>query len=113
MVNSKRKGKNGELEAAAELQRLFGCQARRGQQFSGTPDSPDVVTSIPGVHFEVKRTETLKLWPALTQAENESGGQVPVVLHRPNQRKWIAIVRLDDLPVLASILAGQLMTGEA
>jgi hypothetical protein len=39
-VDSKRKGKRGELEFAAVL-RAEGFQARRGQQFSGSPDSPD------------------------------------------------------------------------
>ena len=52
MVNSRNKGKSGELELAHELERLWGVSARRGQQFSGSPDSPDVVTGIPGLHIE-------------------------------------------------------------
>lgn len=34
-INSRSKGKRGELELSKELQRLFGVDCRRGQQFSG------------------------------------------------------------------------------
>lgn len=100
MVHSKRKGAGGERAAAAEIARLFRTDARRGQQFSGSPDSPDIVTGLPNLHFEVKRCETLRLWPALEQAIADAGNKVPVVLHRANHRPWILIVRLDDVPRL-------------
>lgn len=101
-ARSLRKGKRGELEAAAELRRLFRVEARRGRQFSGSQESPDVKTAIPRVHFEVKRVEALRLYDALAQAAADAGeGNVPVVLHRANERPWVAIVRLDDLPQLA------------
>lgn len=96
-----RKGKRGELEAAAEIRRLFRTEARRGRQFQGSDDSPDVVSDIPDVHVEVKRTEVLRLHEALAQAIEDAGTKVPLVLHRANRRPWIAIVRLDDLPRLA------------
>ena len=104
MPHSGNKGKRGEREAANELSRLFGCEARRGQQFSGGDDSPDVTHSIPGVHIEVKRTEALRLWEAVNQAVEDAGESVPMVLHRPNNRPWLAIVRLDDFPQLATQL---------
>jgi hypothetical protein len=100
-AKSRRKGCRGELEAAAELRRLFGVEARRGQQHHGGPDAPDVQAAIPGVHFEVKRVEALRLYPALEQAITDAGENLPVVLHRANQKPWVAIVRLDDLPKLA------------
>jgi len=101
---SRNKGKRGEREAAKELQRLFGCEARRGVQYSGGVDSPDVTHSIDGVHIEVKRVEALRLWDSIEQAVDEAGGNIPVVLHRANDRPWLAIVRLDDLPELATKL---------
>jgi len=101
MVHSKRKGAAGEREAAAELRRLFGVEARRGRQYAGGDDSPDILTGIPKVHFEVKRTEALRLFTALDQAIADAGENVPVVLHRANRKPWLAIVRLDDLPQLA------------
>ena len=100
-AKSRRKGVRGELEAAAELRRLFRTEARRGRQFQGGDDSPDVVADISGVHFEVKRREDLRVWEFLAQAIEDAGEQVPVVLHRANRRPWVAIVRLDDLPRLA------------
>lgn len=103
-LRSRNKGKAGEREAAAEIRRLFGVESRRGRQFSGSDESPDVVTAIPNVHFEVKRAEAFRLYSALDQATADAGGKVPVVLHRANARPWVAIVRLDDLPQLASTL---------
>lgn len=101
-MNSCVKGKRGEREAAAEVSRVFGVEARRGVQFHGSPDSPDIRHGLAGVHFEVKRTEKLSLWPAVEQAVHDCGESVPVVLHRSNNRPWIAVVRLDDLPRLAT-----------
>lgn len=98
------KGKRGEREAAAEIRRLFGVEARRGRQYQGGDDSPDVVSAIAGVHLEVKRTEALRLHGAIEQAAAEAGQKVPIVLHKANRRPWLAIVRLDDLPRLATQL---------
>lgn len=103
-AHSRRKGKRGELEAAAEIRRLFHVAARRGQQFCGADESPDVLTGLIGVHLEVKRTEALRLYTALEQATGDAGENVPVVLHRANGQPWVAVVRLDDLPRLATQL---------
>lgn len=78
--------------------REHGYEARRGQQFSGGSDSPDVVHSIPGLHLEVKRVEAGNLYGWLEQAINDAGpGKVPVVMHRRNNREWVAILRFDDM----------------
>ena len=53
---SRTKGKVGEREFVQVL-KAAGIGARRGQQFSGLGDSPDVVTDLPHVHFECKRVE--------------------------------------------------------
>lgn len=95
------KGKSGEREAAAEIRRLFGTDARRGQQYQGGEGSPDIVTGIIDVHFEVKRVEALQLYAAIEQAKQDAGKNVPVVLHRKNNQPWLAIVPLDELPRLA------------
>jgi len=95
-AKSRDKGKRGELEVAA-LVRKHGFKARRGQQFSGGPGSPDVVHSIPGVHLEVKRTEKLSLYDALDQAAAESDTMaMAVVLHRRSRKRWVAILDADD-----------------
>lgn len=93
---SRRKGANAEREVA-ELLRSHGFAARRGQQFSGSPDSPDVVHDIDGIHLEVKRTERLSLYPAMEQAKRDRrAGDVPVVVTRQNGREWLAILPAED-----------------
>lgn len=95
-INSRVKGAVGEREVAAIL-REHGIAARRGQQFSGSPDSPDVVADMPGVHLEVKRVETFSLRKALEQAERDSGEtEMAVVLQRGNRQKWVAVMSMDD-----------------
>jgi len=102
---SRNKGKVGERELAHELTRVLGVAARRGVQFRGGPDSPDVVADIPDVHIECKRTERFRLYEALEQAVADAGSNVPVVLHRQNRKPWVAVIRLDDLPALIQKLA--------
>jgi len=98
---AREKGKRGEREAAKLIADTFRVEASRGCQFAGGEDSPDIRTAIEKVHFEVKRTEKLCLWPAVNQAVEDAGDNVPVVLHRANGKPWVAIVRVDDLPRLA------------
>jgi hypothetical protein len=99
---SKRKGVKGELELSHELRRVLGVSARRGQQYSGSPESPDIVHSIPGVHIECKRVEKLQLTQALDQAVADAGTDVPVVMSRRNRQPWLVTVRLDDLPAFVT-----------
>lgn len=96
-INSRNKGKTGELELAAFL-KARGLLARRGQQFSGGSDSPDVVCdSLPTIHFECKRVEQGNLYLWLAQAKRDAGQKVPIVAHRRNREDWVAILTLDDL----------------
>jgi len=95
---SREKGKRGEREAAAELGAILNVEARRGVQYQGGPDSPDVV--LPGVpiHVEAKRTERLSLWSALEQAKADApAGSVPIVWHKPNRKGSVIIVETDSL----------------
>jgi len=94
-MNSNKKGKVGEREWA-EMLRSFGYDARRGQQFSGSPDSPDVVSQeLNWLHFEVKRCETLNISKAMAQACTDCGGKMPVVAHRKNGEKWLVTMDAD------------------
>ena len=102
---SRNKGKVGERELAQELSRVLGVTARRGVQYSGGADSPDVITDIPNLHIECKRTEHFRLFDALSQAIDDAGAdQTPVVMHRPNRRPWVVVLRLDDLPKLVETI---------
>lgn len=100
-VNSRKKGARGELEWAEEL-KARGYEAHRGQQFSGGGNSPDVIHNIPGVHFEVKRTERFALYAAVDQARRDAGNKMPVVVHRCNDDKRKASCKGDWLVVLGA-----------
>lgn len=104
MTNSRAKGCRGEREFRDVL-KAHGYQARRGQQFAGGGDSPDVVSNVPGIHWEVKRVEAGSLYKWLDQAENDAGDRnsdpdldtIPIVAHKRNRKPWVCILRADDL----------------
>lgn len=94
---SREKGKRGELELVHELQRLGFPDAHRSQQYCGSASSADVL-GLPGIHIECKRIEKLSLYNAYGQAVRDSAGStdIPVVMHRQNNRPWLVIMGLDD-----------------
>lgn len=91
---SREKGKRGERELANVL-KSYGYNAKRGVQYHGGEDSPDVV-GLPGVHIECKRTERLDLYGAMAQAKADSGENKPAVMHRKNNCEWVVIQPLKD-----------------
>jgi Holliday junction resolvase len=95
-INSRAKGARGERELSKVL-RDHGWDARRGQQFSGSPDSPDVVSNLP-YQIECKRVESLNLYKALEQAtkDAEGSGKPPIVCHKKNGKDWVVILNLND-----------------
>jgi Holliday junction resolvase len=94
-MNSREKGKRGERQWRDEL-RAAGYAARRGQQFSGSPDSPDVVCdALPWAHFEVKAVERLNIEDAMEQARRDCDGKVPVVAHKRNHRRWLVTMEAE------------------
>jgi Holliday junction resolvase len=100
MINSKKKGKVGELELAHKFTEL-GFPAHRSQQFKGSGDSADVRFNDEELnkllHIECKRSEQLNIEEALQQAERDRAlGQLPVVCHRKNRDQWKITIRLED-----------------
>lgn len=91
MINSKDKGKRGEREFASLLKK-YGFDARRGQQYQGSPDSPDIICECLPLHFEVKRVEKLNIDSAMEQAKKDCGENEPVVAHRKNNQKWLITI---------------------
>ncbi len=88
-MNSREKGKRGERQWRDEL-RANGYMARRGQQFSGSPDSPDVVCDdLPWIHFEVKAVERLNIEEAMDQARRDARQKTSIVAHRRSFRRWL------------------------
>lgn len=93
-MNSKQKGKRGELELAHLLQ-TYGYPAERGVQYSGLKGNADVV-GVDGLHIECKRNEQVRDDVFLQQAEHDARkGQVPIVMYRRNGEQWKALLRLN------------------
>ena len=101
---SRNKGKRGELECAAELNEILPhANARRGKQFSGGDESPDVVApGLKGLWIEVKRREKLRLREWVDVAADQAGDLCPVVAHKKNGEGWLITIRMEDIPRFAS-----------
>lgn len=94
------RGHGAEREIARILREAGYEDARRGAQFAGGPDSPDVI-GIPGFHIEVKRTEKFAIRPAVSQATRDAKGKPWIIMHRWNFGGWLAVV---TLPLLLRLL---------
>ena len=94
-INSRAKGARGERELASKL-REYGYECRRGQQYCGANGDADVV-GLRGIHIECKRVERLDIYSALSKAKVEAKDEdIPVVMHRKNDSKWLATLSLED-----------------
>ena len=94
-MNSRTKGKRGELEAAHILKK-HGYDARRGQQFAGINGDADVV-GLPYIHLEIKRVEKLNIDDALQQSVRDAkDAEIPVVMHRKNRTEWKVTMLFED-----------------
>lgn len=94
-INSKRKGKVGELELVRKLKE-YGYDCRRSVQYCGANGDADVI-GLPNIHIECKRVERLNLYDALTQAKSDAQeGEMPVIMHRKNNCEWVVIQPLED-----------------
>lgn len=94
-MNSRRKGKEGELSLARKL-REYGYPCRRSVQYSGANGDADVV-GLPGIHIECKRVERLNLTDAMHQAIRDSQpGELPAVFHRRNSEPWLVTMPLES-----------------
>ena len=96
-INSRRKGKDGELEFARLLNDRFGptAEARRSQQFMGTAQSADVTSNLP-FHFEVKRCDKLMFRDWWSQLRSEATEKMGVLAFRWNNGPWIIAMDADD-----------------
>ena len=93
---SKNKGKVGERDVA-KLLRSRGYEAKRGVQFQGGNDSPDVVSELKAMHIEVKRVERLRIYAAMAQARyDKNDDQFPTVWHRKSHEEWLVTLRAQD-----------------
>jgi Holliday junction resolvase len=97
MTNSREKGKRGERDWRDFLRETVSPDAKRGQQFKGGSDSPDV--ECPGMehlHCEVKNTERFQVYKFIAQAVAECGGKTPYVAMKSNHKSWLVVMRAED-----------------
>ena len=95
MVNSKRKGADGERELSSKLKE-HGYNTRRGQQYCGANGDADVV-GLEGIHIECKRVEKLNLYDAMSQAKADAkDSELPTVFHRKDRYEWLVTMTLED-----------------
>lgn len=88
-MNQRQKGARGERLWRDEL-RAAGFTARRGQQFAGGTDSPDVICEeLSALHFEVKCVQALNLETAIAQATKDAGSKKDwVIAHKRDRKPW-------------------------
>lgn len=104
-INSKQKGKAGELELAKVL-REYGYDTRRTVQYNGKSEEGQAdLLGLPGIHIECKRVEKLNIDEAMEQADRDNAGKrelpfyervIPAVFHRRNHKKWKVTLYLED-----------------
>lgn len=97
-INSKTKGKEGELEACHFINNLTTLTMRRTAQFNGKElDSKADIVGMPGIHVEVKRVQALNINLAMEQAVRDSSGtsEIPIVMHRKNRTPWLITMEAD------------------
>jgi hypothetical protein len=101
-MNSRAKGKRGEQEFInLHLRPLWPDACRNVDQFGA--DKRDCL-HVGGVHWQIKRTEGLRLWQAIAQAEGEAApGDVPVVAFRRNATPWYCSLRAETLVPLLRV----------
>lgn len=112
-MNSRAKGKRGELEAVRVWRDYGYHEVRRGQQFNGADGSADIV-GIPGLHCEIKRVEHLNIESAVRQsirdAQAAGKGELPIVMHRRNNCPWFVTM---DIGVYNEIKDPEIETWES
>ena len=92
---SRDKGKVGERELAGYL-REYGYDCKRGVQYCGKTGAADVI-GLPGIHIECKRVERLNIEDAMAQSRRDArAGEIPVVMHRRNNCKWLVTMDLEQ-----------------
>jgi len=107
-INSRQKGKRGEL-AACKAWRAEGFPARRSQQFCGKGgESADILVECPAnLHVEVKCVERLNIDDSLDQSKRDaSPGSTPIVMHKKNFTSWKVTLSFEDF---CCLLRGDLL----
>lgn len=105
MVNSRQKGKRGELELCQSLRELFGWDVQRAVQYNGNAgDSDLIIKQVPEIFVECKRVQSLNLSKAMEIAVSQAKAKLPMIFHRKDREEWMVTLPLKDLLSAARIL---------
>ena len=116
MINSRAKGARGERAFRDVLREAGYLKARRGAQYSGHVEAPDVLCpELPDIHWEVKCVEAGNPYNWIEQALRDSRRiKYPIVAHKRNDKPWLGIlymrelleiIRRSDLPIIGESVA--------
>ena len=98
-MNSKKKGKRGELYVVNKFKE-YGYECNRTAQFKGNTGRADDIEGIDYIHAEVKFVEKLNLSEAMNQAIRDSlasdRNAMPTVFHKKNYEELMVTMRFDD-----------------
>lgn len=103
MVNSRNKGRNGELEFSKYLQRLLDLPELPRRNLEQLRDQSQADFVVGPFIFEVKRAEVLRLddwWQQVTAAWSyQNGGHLleRVVAFRQKYRPWCFLISADNI----------------
>lgn len=108
--SNKRKGKVFERECSKMIRdRGFDC--RRGQQFRGSKDSPDIVSeNLQEFHFECKFKQNLNLWDTLKKCLEEAPEKLPVIIWKRDRTIPLVTMDFHDWMDLVQYAKGQVDT---
>lgn len=98
MINSKEKGKRGELYVVNKLKERGYNNVHRTAQFKGNTGQAADIEGLDYIHAEVKFVEKLNLYNAMSQAkrDNKSNDKMPAVFHKKNSEKLLVTMEFDD-----------------
>jgi len=85
----------------------MGFEARRSKQYSGEGGTADLVTSIPGLHVEVKRRTKIGAARFMEQADRDRlDSDIPLIAMREDRGEWHVVLKAKDLAALSRKIRG-------
>lgn len=96
---SRDKGKRFEREVA-HMFRTYGYDVHRSAQYKGNTGQAADVEGVPYLHIEAKHQERMRLYEwvqqSVTDAEAEGADNLPIVIHKENNKPILVTMTFDD-----------------
>jgi hypothetical protein len=95
-IDSRAKGKRGELQVVATFNR-GGFNCWRTPNSGAFHHSPGDIRGIPGLHVECKDQKVLRIKEWIAQAEKDcEPGNIPVLVYKTAPGRWQVSMDLED-----------------